>query len=390
MAGFAGGETVKRPRVAIDVSAGLGQGAGIARYVRELVRALQSLDSPPELIPYAVGAERSAPDWLAGLPVHRVPLGTRPWRALSLISQLAGSNVSGWPPRCDLVHATDLVSPCARVPVVVTLHDLSFLKHPELHTRLNGANLRWIAPRVLRHAARVITDSEATARDAAELLRVPAERLRAVHPGCDLERFRPAREPGDDAVLERLGLRRPFVLFVGTREPRKNLVSLIEAFAVLAKQGAPHRLVLAGAPGWKNQAAERTLAESSIAARVDQPGRIAEADLPALYRGADVFVYPSLEEGFGLPPLEAMACGTPVVTSNVSSLPEVAGDAALTVAPRDIAALARAMLAATGNTEMRERLKREGPIRAARFSWANTARATAQVYDEALGVASAR
>jgi len=380
-----------RPRVAIDVSAALGQGAGIARYVQGLLRALRGLAAPPELIPYAAGAPAGdPPEWLAGLALARIPHGTRAWRARSLISQLGGPGVARWPPPCDLVHATDLVSPRARVPVVVTLHDLSFLTRPELHTPLNGANLRWIAPRALAHAALVITDSEATARAAAERLAVPKERLRPVHPGCDLERFRPARSADDAAIIARLGLRAPFVLFVGTREPRKNLVTLIRAFEALAAARLPHRLVVAGAAGWKNEAAERAIASSPAAARVDRPGRIAEADLPALYRAADVFCYPSLEEGFGLPPLEALACGTPVVTSNVSSLPEVVGEAALTVAPLDAPALARALREAIENRELRARLSREGPLRASRFTWESTARATAAVYAEALSARAPR
>ena len=382
-----------RLRVAIDVSAALGQGAGIARYVRELVRALHALDPAPELVPYATASAAGAPS-PEGWPwsdVRRVPLGTRGWRALSLMSQLTGAFVPRWPPPCDVVHATDLVSPrAARVPVVVTLHDLSFVKHPGLHTPLNRANLRWIAPRAVGHAARVITDSEATARDAASLLGVPAEKLRPIHPGCDLERFRPGAAPEDAAALARLGVRPPYLLFVGTREPRKNLVSLIRAFAALPVERFPHRLVLAGSPGWRNHEAERLLQRSDVALRVEQLGRVDDRDLPALYRGADALVYPSLDEGFGLPPLEAMACGTPVVTSNVSSLPEVVGEAALTVAPQDLAALSGAMRAVLEDRDLRARLVAEGPRRAARFTWASTARATAAVYAEALGAARAR
>ncbi|HEY6867860.1 MAG TPA: glycosyltransferase family 1 protein, partial [Candidatus Eisenbacteria bacterium] len=297
--------------------------------------------------------------------------------------QVARVPLPGWPPPCDLVHATDVVVPfTGRIPAVVTVHDLSFLRAPDHHTPLNRAALRAIAPRAIRHARLVLADSHATARDLEACYGLPADRIRVVYPGCALERFRPC--PGEDAgpVLARYGIERPYLLFVGTLEPRKNLSGLIDAFELLAQGGLDHRLVLAGRPGWGFAAIESRLAAQRSGHRVIRTGRVAEDDLPALYRAADAFVYPSHYEGFGLPVLEAMACGTPVVTSDRSSLPEVVGEAGLMVDPGDVEALARAIAEVLGSGAVRERLRTEGPRRAAAFTWRRAAEQVAAAYAE--------
>ena len=376
---------MKRPRVAIDVSPAVLQGAGIARYVDRLVDALAAMDDGPELAPYSTAGPPGAVPWPGVAAARRLPYGPRAWRALTLLSHGSGIPLPGWPPPCDVVHATDIVSPLAvRVPTVMTVHDLSFLIFPEHHTVLNRANLAFVTPRAARRASRVIADSQATARDLTSRCAVPAAKIRVIYPACDHERFHPMPDEHSAPTLTRLGLRRPYILFVGTWEPRKNLIALLESFAALAAEGVPHRLVLAGATGWKHHAAERRLRELGLEERVDRPGRVPDADLATLYRAASVFVYPSLYEGFGLPPLEALACGVPVVTSNVSSLPEVVGEAALSVSPGDIGALTGAIRAALTSAEVRARLAAEGPRRAAAFTWTKTARETAAVYREAV------
>jgi glycosyltransferase involved in cell wall biosynthesis len=192
--------------------------------------------------------------------------------------------------------------------------------------------------------------------------------------------YRPMdREAARRAVAERFGLRGPFVLAVGVLQPRKNLPRLIRAFGRVARE-APHALALVGKPGWAHEELKRAVAASGLGSRVKFTGYVPDADLPVLYNAAELFVYPSLYEGFGLPPLEAMACGTPVVTANVTSLPEVVGDAALAVDPTDELALADAIGRALTDEALRERLRTAGLAHAALFSWERTAALTLQVY----------
>ena len=372
-------------RVAYDVSAALDQGAGIGRYVRELGAALERLPDAPELLPYATRGAGGGGGAFAGRhPVRMLGVGSRAWRVLSYASQATRIPLPGWPPRCDVVHATDGVTPfTGRVPAVVTVHDLSFLRTPEFHTPLNRAALSHIVPRATRNARLVIADSNATARDLESAYGLDPARIRVIYPGCDLERFRPLLAEDPRPVLARYGITQPYLLFVGTLEPRKNLVGLIDAYERLAADGLDHRLVLAGSPGWGMAAIEARLASQRLGHRVIRAGRVAEEDLPTLYRAADAFVYPSHYEGFGLPPLEAMACGTPVVTSNRSSLPEVVGEAGVLVDPDDVASIARALSDLLGSAPLRAKLRAEGPRHAARFTWRRAAEQVAAAYVEA-------
>ena len=377
------------PRVVIDLSAGLHESAGNARYVRELIHSLRALPKPPELLPYATAgpAHADTPPWLLELPRRTLPWRDRSWRGLSLSSQVTGISLRALLPKGDLVHATNSIVPhVGSCPTVLTVQDVTFMSHPEVHAALSRFHLRHMVPQACRRATLVIAPSRATAEELRRRCGVDASKLRIVPDGYDEARFTPRPGPDDAATLGRHGLSAPYVFFVGTLEPRKNLLRLLEAFALLRAQGLPHRLVLAGGLGWGYQPVLDRLAAANLDGAVMRIGRVADRDLPALYRGASAFVYPSLFEGFGLPVLEAMACGAPVVTSNVSSLPEVAGDAALTVPPDDVSALAGAMCAALTDATVARRLRAEGPARAARFTWRETARGTAEVYLEALAL----
>jgi glycosyltransferase involved in cell wall biosynthesis len=378
---------VGRLNVAIDVSSGLQAGAGIRRYVRELVRALGALPDAPTLLPFATRAP-DAPNGSTPLgagPIRRLPLGNRGWRLASLASLSARVPLAGVLPRADVVHGTAVVLPdCGSVPAVVTVHDLSYVHHPEFHTRLNRTALAWIGPRVTRRARFVIADSRATADDVVRLYGIPESRVRVVPLGYDAARFTPESSGDPSEVLARYGIRAPYLLHVGTWEPRKNLATLLEAFIALMARGLPHRLVLAGARGWHDRSFAARLAAAGLGDRVVAPGRIADADLPALYRAADVFVYPSWQEGFGLPVLEATACGTPVVCSTAASLVEIVGDAARTVPPADGSALAAAIGSVLSDPARRATMVAAGLERARRFTWFETARRTAAVYAEAV------
>ncbi len=378
---------VRAPRVVIDVSAGLHEGAGNARYVRELIHALQALPDAPVLVPYSTAGpiHVDAPKWLTELPRRELKWRSRSWRGLSLTSQFAGFSLRSLLPEGDLVHATNGILPhCGGTPTVLTVQDVTFLSHPEVHNRLIRFHLRRMVPRACRRAKLVVVPSRATAEELGRRCRLDSAKIRVVHDGYDDARFTPDPQPGDEAVLGRHGLDRPFVLFVGTIEPRKNLVRLLEAFAQLRREGLPQRLALVGGLGWGYRPIIERLTSADLGGGVVRLGHVADADLPALYRGAAAFVYPSLFEGFGLPALEAMACGAPVITSNASSLPEVVGEAALTVSPHDVAALTTALRATLTNQTLARRLRAAGPIRAASFTWRETARGMAEVYREAL------
>jgi glycosyltransferase involved in cell wall biosynthesis len=264
---------------------------------------------------------------------------------------------------------------------VVTFHDMTFVTHPEWHV----PSKRLMFPRMMRWSARraghLIADSDSTRSEMIRVLGMPPDRVTAIPLGAG-EEYAPVA-PGEVAqVCSRYGLKPGnFILYVGVLEPRKNIPRLVEAFARIAARIPGVVLVLGGKKGWMYRQIFDQVQETGLAERVRFLGYVAHADLPALYTGARVFAYPSYYEGFGLPVLEAMRCGAAVVTSNVSSLPEVAGDAALQVSPDDAAALADAMLQLSNDEALRRELGRRARVRAAGFSWARCARETLQVYE---------
>lgn len=368
-------------RVALDGLPLQVRSAGIAVYTRELIGALAAQPDPPRLSvftcpglpapPASAAATRRSILYplIMGAPLHGLP------RLVSLDAALRD---------VDLFHATNYAVPRTRLPLVLTVHDLALLRHPELGTPA----LRRMVGRVAtawRAARLIIADSAATAADLHELLGVPSARVRVVYPGCTAE-FRAAPDRADAAVRARYQLAEPYILHVGTFEPRKNLVRLVSAYAraTAERRDAP-LLVLVGGAGWGDGDPGAAIAATGCGARVRRLHGVPTDDLPALYRGAHLFAYPSLYEGFGLPVLEALACGAPVVTSTASSLPEVAGDAALLVDPRDDAALAEALVRLLDDDALRHELAARGPARAAPFTWARCATQTLAVYREALG-----
>jgi len=262
---------------------------------------------------------------------------------------------------------------------VVTVHDLTLVTHAEWHE----ASKVWYFRRAMRHAVataeRVLCVSATTARDATRHLGVPPERIDVTPLGTDLA---PAPAAAVHDLRARLGLDGPYLLGLGTLEPRKDLPTLVRAFASLAGE-VPHTLVLAGLAGWGSGALADAVAASGVAGRVLLPGYVPEVDKVALFTGADLFVYPSRYEGFGLPVLEAMACGVPVVTTTGGSLPEVAGDGALLVDPGEPDLLASAMVRLLGDPAARARLVRRGRARAAAQTWEHCAALTADAYRRA-------
>ncbi len=261
----------------------------------------------------------------------------------------------------------------------MTLYDLSFALFPETHLRV----LRWssnaLVPRFLRACDRVIAISESTKRDAVRLYGIPEDKIVVTHLAAE-DRFRPADPHRVDGVRERFGLPPRFLLYVGTIEPRKNLDVLLGALSRLKGQGREVPLVVAGGLGWLYQGFLAKIRSLGLESLVILPGFVPDDDLPALYTAAEVFVYPSIYEGFGIPILEAMGCGTPVLCSDSSSLPEVAGDGGILLPPGDPAAWAEAIARLMESAALRGELRERGFRNASRFRWEETSRRTWEVY----------
>jgi glycosyltransferase involved in cell wall biosynthesis len=282
-----------------------------------------------------------------------------------------------------LVHypATVRVLRC-RIPHVVTVHDLAFLHNPAWFRADRALFYRMGACRAVKDAAEIIAVSDATARDLGRCVKCDPDRVTVVHNGGARVGDDPSL-PSADEVRERFGLPASFFLFLGTLEPRKNLVRLVEAWSSIAER-TPLDLVIAGRRGWKGGALAEALRRAPARERIHLPGFIPDACLPGLHRAASVFVYPSLWEGFGIPVLEAMARGVPVITSNVSSMPEIAGDAAILVDPEETDSLAGAMTLLATDPDLCAVLSERGLARAEQFSWEACAQGTAEVYRRAL------
>jgi glycosyltransferase involved in cell wall biosynthesis len=311
-----------------------------------------------------------------GVRVHEVGVAGRGRPARIAWTQVAAGRAARGE-GADLLHGVHYELPLAcGLPQVVTVHDLTLLTHPEWHERSKVAYFGWALRRALRRAARVLCVSATTADDLLRVLHVDPGRVDVTPLGTDLA---PAPPDQVAAVRERLGLTRPYLLGLGTLEPRKDLPTLIAAFGTLARE-LPHDLVLAGLPGWGGGEVAAALAASGVAERVRLAGYIPEQDKAALFTGAELFAYPSRYEGFGLPVAEAMACGVPVVTTTGGSLPEVAGDGAELVPPGDPGALAAAVRKLLDDTAAREELVRRGRARAAQLSWDRCAALTAAAY----------
>ncbi|GIW11605.1 MAG: hypothetical protein KatS3mg061_2662 [Dehalococcoidia bacterium] len=297
-----------------------------------------------------------------------------------------GCRSTAWSAPCDLFHATEhLLPPLRRTRSVLTVHDLIFRFFPEHHLPLNRWYLTLMMPRFLRAADAIIAVSEQTRRDLSALYGVAPERVWVIPEGVN-PRFRPPDHPAAiTALRERLGLPERFILYLGTIEPRKNLLTLLEAYRALVAAGETADLVIAGRRGWLFAPVFARVRELGLEQRVHFTGWVAEEDLPFLLAAAQVFAFPSEYEGFGLPPLEAMAVGTPVVAANAAALPEVVGDAGLLVPPRDVAALAAALQRVLSDEELARTLRARGLARARRFSWEKAALETLAVYRAVVG-----
>jgi glycosyltransferase involved in cell wall biosynthesis len=384
----------KSLRIGIDVTAALAQGGGIGRYTRELVRAVVGIETAFHFRLFSARppAQLPVPDPLpqadhvtyrpAPLPEHWL---YRLWYRLRL--PLPVQLVTG---RLDLFHSPDFVLPpvAGRIPTVLTVHDLSFIHYPHTFPQVLVNYLNRVVPWSVGRATHILADSEATRRDLLDLWQVPAEKVTVLSLGVD-ESFQPAGNVAVTAVRRRYQLDdAPYLLSVGTVQPRKNYQMLIQAFAAVAADW-PHTLAIAGGKGWLYDEMIAEIERQNLVGRVRFIGFVADDDLPALYTGADLFLFPSLYEGFGLPLLEAMACGVPVITSNASCLPEVVvghdgAETAVLLSPHAPQPWSQTIRQLLDDAPARDRLRRLGRRQAAQYSWQRAARQLTTLYHQLL------
>jgi len=374
----------------LDVSAAAHGRAGLGRYAASLARALIAQHPDRFAFFYNRDAATHPLAGMEGIPTRTVRAGYKPWRMAVWLGQLASADFGRLVPGATLFHATEhLLLPLRRVPTVLTVHDLIWHLFPQHHKRLNRWFLDAAMPLFCRRATHIIAISQCSKHDLVRFYGVPERKITVV-PEAAAPRFRPAPPEQVTAVRARYGLPARYAVTVGTIEPRKNLVRLADVVARL-RAGAPPsaggtdvRLVVVGAPGWLYDETLARLAQPDVADAIVRPGFVPDEDLPAVYAGAHLCVQPSLYEGFGLPVLEAMACGTPVVCARASSLPEVGGDAARYFDPRDADDMARIIAAVWDDAGLRAEMRAAGLAQAARFSWDRAAAETMAVYEQTM------
>ncbi|MBI4477392.1 MAG: glycosyltransferase family 4 protein [Acidobacteria bacterium] len=367
-------------RIAFDGTTLRPEQTGVGYYTEHLLHHLAQ-DPDTDLVVLS-----NRPVWTSIPLASRVRIETsrRPLQRAIWMQTLAPARLRSLKP--DIAHFTNSVGPClAGVPFVVTIHDMSLTLFPSYHPLRRILLSRPLMKVTARRAAAIITVSESARRDIVWLCGVPPDRVHVVHEAA-APHFHPVR---DRAILEpvraRYALADRFVLYVGTVEPRKNLVRLLQAFARLKRDGLPHQLVCVGPLGWRYHDVRAAMTRLNLGSNLLLTGYVPFDDLPAIYSLAEAFVFPSLYEGFGLPVVEAMACGTPVITSTTSSLGEISEGVAERIDPLEVDDIARAIRKVTSDGELRRDLALRGLERARRFSWMRAASETLDVYRTAIG-----
>lgn len=352
-------------------------------YTYNLIKNLNLLDKENEyyLIHHTkidLDIYRSNKEVIVPLPSFK-PLKWLFWRYVLLPQKLKKLDV-------DLVHdprGIGILSFDMPFKKVITIHDLSSLLYPLINIHGMWAH-KLFGTKTIKNVDKVITVSESTKRDAIKYLRTIEEKIQVIYNGKD-ERFKPLNQKEVDEFKEKFNFNFSFILFVGVLHPRKNIPTLIKAYYKLKKNGIKHKLIIAGGgKGWQYKEIFKTVERLNLQKDVIFMGYVPDDDLPKIYNAADLFVFPSIYEGFGLPPLEAMACGTPVITSNAGSLPGVVGDAGIMVNPYDVDGLAKAMHEVLNNEGMGVDMVKKGLERAKMFSWEKCAKETLEVYEEVI------
>ncbi|MCI5149533.1 MAG: glycosyltransferase family 1 protein [Candidatus Electrothrix sp. MAN1_4] len=352
---------------------------GSRTYIYNLTKALIEIDQKNEYYLYTTDKKFELPKELQGANVRKrlvVPANRMIRLPISFPLILAYD-------RIDLFHCQYIGPPFSLTPMVITIHDIIHETYPEYYPELLKSFMRLTYPFCARKTAKILTVSEYSKKDIADKFGISTNNI-TVTPNAVSGDFRPFDESAlIEEVKNKYSIDTNYVLTVGRLEPRKNVVGLLHAFhALKTRHALPQKLVIAGMKDFKYQEIFDTVENLQMADEVIFTGRIAQKDLPGLYNGADVFVYPSFAEGFGIPPLEAMSCGTPVVCSNTSSLPEVVGRAAVTIDPHDIEGLSNALYEVLTNDDLKLRLRQKGLQRAKKFSWHRSAEIALKCYEQ--------
>ena len=369
-----------KPRIAIDAHMVGEQETGNETYTLNLIRALLPLGRDHHYLLYTTHPKRLASR--LPLPVNAEIVTIRPNMPLLRIPwAMPRTNAAQ---KAALLHVNYIAPPFNPCPVVTTVHDISYEFFPSFFSPRDRWLLKTLVPFTARRAARVIAVSECTKNDLVARYGLPPEKITVTYEAAG-EQFRPIEEPvALRAVRARYGLRMPFIFALGNLQPRKNILRLLAAYIGLRRAGVHVQLLIGGKAKWRESELFRAVTSYGMGQEILFPGYVPDEDLPLLYNAAACFAFPALYEGFGLPPLEAMACGTPVVCSNVASLPEVVGDAARLVDPGDVDDITQALVEVMMDAGLRAELRARGLRRAQRFSWRRCAEETAQVYEEVL------
>jgi glycosyltransferase involved in cell wall biosynthesis len=370
-------------KIGFDISAQSLPRSGVGQYQINLLQALLNLDKDDFFNLYAFNFRNrkrfkrihfSSDNY----KIHALPVPQRLITAWWLMADFPSlERVAG---DCDLYQVSEIcIPPVKRAKTVAFIHDLTTILYPQHHVKSNVFlhNRRF---KNIHKVDAVLTNSEHTKKDIVNYLKVKPDKIFVTYLGAS-DRFRPMEDSEAHETLKIFNLNSPYILFTGTLEPRKNVKTLIRAFNILkSKYSIPHRLVITGQRGWLYDDALKEIHSSPFRGHITELGYISDNDLPAIMNGADVFAYPSFYEGFGLPVLEAMKCGTPVITSNVSSLPEVGGDACVYISPEDPDGLAKRLFEVISDKKLKSDLSTKGIARAGMFSWEKCAKETINVY----------
>jgi glycosyltransferase involved in cell wall biosynthesis len=372
--------------VYVDVSAAVHGRAGLGRYAESLTQAMVATGAEDFALFYNLGPKeigRTLPG-LESLPTRRIPAGYKPWRMAVWAGHLVGIGFDPLIPGARLFHATEhLLPPLSHTPTVFTVHDLIFHLFPEHHKRLNYWFLSATMPLFCRRANAIIAVSQSTKHDLVRHYDIEPDKITVIYEAA-APHFSPQPAEKVAAMRRKYGLPDRYIVRVGTLEPRKNLIRVLEALHQLRLRGQVLPLVLVGSKGWLYEGFFRRLAELQMEDQIILPGYIPDSELPAVIGGAEMLVEASLYEGFGLPVLEAMACGTPVVCSTAGSLPEIGGEAACYFMPADTADMISQISTVWNDAELQQALRQAGIERAAGFSWSRAARETLAVYERLI------
>lgn len=374
----------------LDAGPAVHQRAGLSRYTEQLAVALNAhcADAVTLTLFHNAHSGHTLPPMLRAMPARTLTLGQYAWRLSVLASQI--SRIPYLPLRPLLhgqrvYHATEHLLPRLTLPTVMTVHDLIFERFPQHHKLTNRAFLRVGMPLFVAAATHIVAVSQHTAHDLATLYRVPSSKMTVIHEGVDAH-FQPASAAQTAAIRAQYSPDRPYLLMLGTLEPRKNHRLALEALAQLKAQGYPHRLIVGGGKGWLFEPVSALVVQLGLQEDVVFTGYVPSEDLPGLYAAATALLMPSQYEGFGLPLLEAMACGAPVVASRASSLPELAADAALLIDPERVEELVAATRQIIDQPSVAATLRERGLARSREFTWQAAARRSAELYHQVAGM----